>query len=449
MIESVAFTNGDKMYFADKFFVLPIPIQCATILHEMFHIVFRHVNRGKKRILDLWNIATDAIINESIGFREDQAMEATQHIYFEKKHFVNLDSLYEEFNIPSHEQKHYNQWTSEELYEFLIKKLEEDLENKLQQKQDQGDQGDQGDSEGDEGESPQGQSGDGQSGSGGINPSLNRQKGSSKSKLGEIEDRIQDLMDRLRDKHKMMAGDDMEPGKGNDAVNEQVNDAVWTRRYNRAKAQSYSSNSSILGRVNADVYKAQIPWHKELRKYLVKRCMPLTENSWQRPSRRLPSLRRAGARTYLPGIQNAKGLDKMMVIIDTSGSCFNEEELSMFCTEIQSIQESTNVEIALIFADTDICSEYIVKADGTPLLDKIKNGLIEAQGGGGTDMVKPFVEGKKKYKPMLTVIASDGYTDFPTAQQVKGTNLLWVINTDVDVPPEAGKALYIHPRDAA
>jgi len=434
MFNSIAYTNGDKMFFADKFFTLEIPVQCATILHEMFHIVFRHVNRGRRRIHTLWNIATDAIINESIGFKEGQVMEATQHIYFIKEWFVNLDSLYEEFNIPPHEQRHYNQWTSEELYEFLIKKLEQDLEEELKQQQEQ-EEKEEKDSEG-EGESEEvdeevDEEGDpnvkkGKKGTGGEkkpktpkktgiqgNTPGNNQQGDdpeSESRLDKIEKRIQDILDKLRKKHQMMAGDDMKEGQATkeDVVNDSINDAIWTQRYNRAKAQSHSSTNSILGRVNPDVYKPQIPWYKELRNYLVKRCMPLTENSWLRPSRRLPGLRSAGSKTYLPGIQNVKGLDKLMVIIDTSGSCFNEEELTMFCTEIQSIQESTNVELALIFADTEIRAEFIVKADGTPLLDKIKKGWVKPAGGGGTDMITPYLEGCKKYKPMLTVIASDG-----------------------------------------
>lgn len=430
MFESVAYTDGDKMYFADKFFSQDVPVQCAIILHEMFHIVFRHVNRGRKRIHDLWNIACDAIINESIGFKDGAAMTGVQHAYLLKEDVVNLDSLYEEFSVPTHEHRHYSQWTSEELYEFLITKLKEKLEEQLEKQNKQEEDKNKGPKKGDQQEEDGNEDGEGggdsdeevdkpgdskakegKKGTGGSQPSGGG-KGKnqpSNSPLGKLEKEIEDLMDKLRKKHKMFSGDDMKEGEGKqgDAVNKQVNDAVWTQRYNRAKAQSSNSSNSILGRVNADVYKAQIPWHKELRKYLVKRCMPLTEQSWSRPNRRMGSIPKAN-RTYMPGIQNMKGLDKMMVIIDTSGSCFNEEELTMFCSEIQAIQEATNVELALIFADTEIRSEFIVKPDGTPLLDKMKTGFVKAAGGGGTDMVAPFIEGKKKYRPMLTVIASDG-----------------------------------------
>jgi predicted metal-dependent peptidase len=442
MFNSVAYTTGDVMFFGDKFFSVGIPIQCAIIYHEMFHIVFRHVNRGRKRIHKLWNIACDAIINDSIGYKENASMNVDQPVYLEKEHCVSLDSLYEEVNISYDDRKSVNEWTSEELYEFLIKKLKDDLEEKVKQQQQEGGNGkDKKDGKDGDGQSP------GQSSSSSKNNSNKSNSSNSSNPLGDLEQEIEDLLDRLAKKHKMFSGEDMkqESSESEDPVNEQVNDSKWTQRYNRAKSQGIGSNS-ILGRINADVYQPQIPWYKELRKYLVTRCMPLFENSWQRPARRLGSLRSRGSRTYLPGLQKQKGLDKMLVIIDTSGSCFNEEELSMFCSEIESVQNQTGVEVALIFADTCVRSEQIVKADGTGLLDKIKTGKVRPQGGGGTDMVAPFLYGKKKYKPVLTVIASDGYTPFPTAQQVKGTTLLWIINTQVEIPKGAGKGLYIHPK---
>lgn len=454
---SVAFATSNKMYFGDLFFSAEIPIQCAIIIHEMFHIVFRHAVRSRSRIHTLYNIACDAIINDSIGYKENCAMDTAQPIYLHKEHCVSLDSLYEELNIEHSDRRPVSSWTSEELYEFLIKNLKEQLEEQVKQKEKNkdkskdGESSQSGDGEGDgegEGQSSSG-SGKGKQNNSSNSSGSNKSSGSKTTPLGELEKQIEDLLERLAEKHELFSGDDLhadgEDEKQGDSVNEQVDNAKWTQRYNRAKAQSTGTNS-MLGKVNPDVYQPQIPWYKELRKYLVKRCMPLFENSWSRPSRRLPSIRNSGSRTYLPGHQKQKGLDKMMVIIDTSGSCFNEEELSMFCGEIESIQTQTGVEIALIFADTEIKSESIVKADGTKLTDKVKRGWINPKGGGGTDMVTPFLEGKKKYKPVLTVIASDGYTPFPTAQQVRGTSLLWVINTDATVPPEAGKALYIHPQ---
>lgn len=445
MFEQVAYTDGDVMFFADRFFSMETPVQCAVILHEMFHIVFRHVSRGYKRIGSLYNIAADAIINQSIGFQNEDS-QSISYAYLPKKDVVSLDSLYEIYEIPSTEQRHFSQWTTESLYEFLIKKIKEKLEKEVeeQEKNKEGEEKEEkGNKKSKSSKNKQSGNSNGSSPSAGSSSSNNKGKGSSQSELEKIEKEIEDLQRKLAKKHKLLDGSDCKEGDKGKGEPNQIDDFKWTQRYNRAKSQSNNSKNSILGRVNPDVYQPQIPWQVELRKFLVKRCMPLRETSWSRPARRMASV---SSNTYLPGLEPKKGIDKMSVIIDTSGSCFNEEELTMFCTEIQSIQSQTNVEIALIFADTEVREEVIVKADGTDLLEKIKKGWIKPAGGGGTDMVVPILHAIKKYNPILLVVASDGMTPFPTAAQIKRTSVIWVINTTCEIPKEAGRALYINPK---
>jgi predicted metal-dependent peptidase len=435
MFDSVAYTDGDEMFFGDKFFSLNKHFQMAAILHEMLHIVFRHVSRSKKRIHTLYNISADAIINSSIGFEGEQKIGNNNYAYFPKEHVVNLESLYEIYKIPTYEQKPFSSWTTESLYEFLIKKVKEDLEKQVedQTKESKGKQGDK-DSKGSN-----------QASSDAANNTSSKNKNiDGQSDLEKLEKEIEDLQRKLAKKHKMFDGSDIKSKSNKDETTSEIDDFKWTQRFNRAKSQSLNSNKSILGRVNPDVYQPQIPWYIELRKYLVKRCMPTTEVSWQRPARRMSSI--PTSKTYLPGIQNKKGLDKMVVIIDTSGSCFNEEELTMFCTEVESIQKQTNVELNLIFADTNVQSEFVVKNDGVALLDKMRKGIVKAAGGGGTDMTVPFAYALKKYRPFLTVILSDGFTPYPKSQDVKKTNLIWVVNTDVEIPKESGRTLYINPK---
>ena len=465
--EDVAYTTGDQMFFCDRFFSQEVPIMCAIVLHEMFHIVFRHVQRGRGRIHNLFNLAADAIINDSIGYKEDASIDSgAQKVYLEREHAVSLQSLFEEAKVPEDERKPLHEWTTEGLYEYLIKNYKKQLEEQAQQQQGNGGQG-QGEGEGQAQGKGQGQGQGKQKGKGkgsgsqagksmggmpgaGSGGSVGGQGQRSNTPLGRVEAEIDKLLERMRQKHSMFNGTDIDENgdDGVDPANEEINNAIWTERFNRAK-QMGAGRNTILGKVNPDVYKSVIPWHKELRKYLNKRCMPNTVTTWTKPARRTPALKRVPhlKNIYLPGFEKEKGLDKMAVVIDTSGSCFNEEELTMFCTEIDSIQKKTGVEIALVFADEDVEAEYIVKNDGTGILEKMKKGHIKAAGGGGTNMVTPFLYVKKKYKPVVTVIASDGYTPFPTRKQIQGTSLIWVINTDAEVPKGSGKALRIHPKD--
>lgn len=416
LFNTVAFTNGDKVFFGDLFFSVERPFQCGILLHEMFHIVFRHITRGKKRFARLWNIATDCVINESIGFKKNRpAYRPNVPWYIDDEFCVSLESTLESLNASNEiKNKSISEWTSEKVYELLLKELKKNLEKEVKDK-------------GKDDESSDGASG----------PSSRRD-----TPLGEIEKEIDKLLEKLAEKHKGMPGNDIEEGESKDERTSEIGDAIWTERFNRAKSMGMGTHS-ILGKINPDIYKPQIPWNKELRKYLNVRCMPQLTSTMSRPGRRMLSMPKA--RTYLPGLEKIKGLDKMMVIIDTSGSCFNQEELTMFCSEIDAIQRNTGVEIALIFADTEIKAEYIVKNDGVSFLDKVKKGKVEAKGGGGTDMVVPFIEGKKKYNPNLVCICSDGFTPFPSKAQVGRTNVLWVINTEATIPKTAGKCLRIKP----
>ena len=494
MYDQVAYTNGEEMFFCDRFFSQEIPIMCGIVVHEMLHIVFRHVSRGRNRIQRLFNVAADGIINDSIGYKQDLSLDGTAPIYLDKESAVSLQSIFEECDVPDEERLPLHDWTTESLYEYLIKALKKKLEKQVEEKekrdkekeeQEKGQKGDDkepgsnqqeaedgtkpgqsdddcqsggetpGDGEGEEGTSGEGDPTDGD-GDGGVPGNSGGQSSQgnahhpkrSNTALGDLEREIDDLLDRLAEKHDMFDGSDMhdEGDDGDDPANQQINDAIWTERFNRAKSQGYGKNN-LLGRINPDVYQPQIKWSKELYKYLVKRCMPDTQKTYERPNRRMGSMPRSrGGRIFIPGILQKKGLDKMVVVIDTSGSCFNEEELTMFCTEIDSVQKQTGVEIHLIFADEDVEAEYLVKNDGSGLLEKMKQGKIKAEGGGGTDMVVPFIYGKEKYHPVVTVIATDGYTNWPTRAQVRGTNILWVINTEVKAPTHAGKTLSIHPK---
>lgn len=428
MFETVAYTNGDKIFFGDLFFGLAKPFQCGILLHEMFHIVFRHVTRSNQRFHKLWNVATDALINASIGLKSDQKIRPNIPWYIDDAMCVTMGSVLDEVDAPYEiRQRSLSEWTSEQLYEMMLNQLKEQLEEEANNKQKEGDS----DEDKKEGE------GKGKS----KKPSQGSNPGNRKNTpLGKLEKKIDELLDKLADKHQGMPGDDLKEGEEADQGQSKIGDSIWTERFNRAKAMGQGTNS-ILGKINPDVYKPQIPWNKELRRYLNVRCMPQQTSTMTRPGRRMLSMPKA--RTYLPGLEKKKGLDKMMVIIDTSGSCFNEEELTMFCSEIDSIQKTTGVEVALIFADTKIESEFIVKNDGVSLMDKMKKGIVKAAGGGGTDMVVPFIEGKKKYNPNVVVIASDGYTPFPSRSQVGTTNLIWVINTEAEVPRTAGRCLRI------
>jgi len=63
-----ACTNGTRVYYNPKFFEkLSDDQKEFTLAHEVMHIAFNHILRSKNRDHELWNIATDAVINQMLS----------------------------------------------------------------------------------------------------------------------------------------------------------------------------------------------------------------------------------------------------------------------------------------------------------------------------------------------------------------------------------------------
>ena len=119
-----AATDGKNIYVDPEYFEsLSENDRLFTIAHEIMHIKFMHMYRlankdGKKRDPELWNIATDAIINANLE-RDGFTI---------KEGYVNMP---EALN-----------YSAEEFYEILLREKEE--KEKQQQQNGQGNQGDSG-----------------------------------------------------------------------------------------------------------------------------------------------------------------------------------------------------------------------------------------------------------------------------------------------------------------
>lgn len=120
-----AATDGKNIYVDPKYFEsLSENDRLFTIAHEIMHIKFMHMYRladkdGKKRDPELWNIATDAIINANLE-RDGFTI---------KEGYVNMP---EALN-----------YSAEEFYEILLREKEE-KEKQQQQQNGQGNQGNSG-----------------------------------------------------------------------------------------------------------------------------------------------------------------------------------------------------------------------------------------------------------------------------------------------------------------
>lgn len=120
-----AATDGKNIYVDLNYFEsLSEDDRLFTIAHEIMHIKFMHMYRlkdkdGKKRDLNLWNIATDAIINANLE-RDGFTI---------KEGYVNMP---EALN-----------YSAEEFYEILLKEKENQQKAQENKEQNQGDSGEQ------------------------------------------------------------------------------------------------------------------------------------------------------------------------------------------------------------------------------------------------------------------------------------------------------------------
>lgn len=112
-----AATDGNNVYFDPNYLAsLSVDDRIFLIAHEIMHIKFDHMLRlvdknDSKRDLDVWNDATDAIINANLE-RDGFTI---------KKGYVNIPGSLN--------------YSAEELYEILLKEKEQNKDNKNGQKQ--------------------------------------------------------------------------------------------------------------------------------------------------------------------------------------------------------------------------------------------------------------------------------------------------------------------------
>lgn len=366
-----AYTDGISIYYGNQYFENDSLLErTAVTIHEVLHVAFRHVQRIKTRNPRLWNICTDCIINNAITNINWVTLP---------KDVVTFESLLEprvlnEFPV--------SYWTSERLYDYLLNKA------KSNQNQDSNDNND------------------------GEGSFLDRE--------------IDKLVDKLHSQFPTLWKDiDKNSNSNNES---EIEDQQWDNRVQRAIAQGTKSNN-ILRDLYKDFPKSETPWQRILQRYMTKACLPRTDNNWQRPGRHMLGSRN---RIFQPGIKQVKGIDRCVIIVDTSGS-INDNILSSFAGEIEAIQKQTNATIELLFADTTIRSRYTIKAHGSSFSRQMKQGLIKAKGGGGTSFTAPLNEAKLLKSP-LVIYLTDGYGDFGNSSNYRGMNILWAIFTDVIAP---------------
>lgn len=164
-----------------------------------------------------------------------------------------------------------------------------------------------------------------------------------------------------------------------------------------------------------ELLKEQIPWQKELYKYMRKAFYGRTKEDWSRPNKKRLAYSVA-SNTLQPIMPRRKGerMGTVVLQLDTSGSV-SMDEARKYLTEVAFIgRELKPEELILLYVDAAV--QYVDRitdpTEQRDIANRLKtNGF---RGRGGTNMCAGFKWCEdNNVKPEIMVTFTDGYTGWP------------------------------------
>lgn len=381
-----------------------------VLMHEAMHILFRHNYYGIGKEQEIHNVACDLIINKTIT-DEYGCLPGNKRAVTVDANGVKAGIKYPEGGCWI-EAVNTEVDTSESIYHELITAID-----KAKQSQGQG----QGSSQG------QGQSrGQGQ-GQGSGQGSYEIDFRGSKIK---VEPSFRDIV---------LSAEDTKNGK--EGVGD-LSNSLARNAEEACKAAGKDISPLIKATLKIEAKIVAPRWQKVLKEFLSK----LGEKYYTYSA---VNKRYIHSGLIVPGPktseENSKMLENIVLAIDTSGSMFNDENLSNIVSLAASIVKKYKANGEIIYWDTTVTSTGTFK-DTKSLV------RTSVEGGGGTDVNCVFEYLAKKYptrgrQPSLIIVMTDGYFGRLDDEYVKKyKNVIWAI-TEVDIKnfskPPNGKVAVI------
>lgn len=418
-----AWTDGKTVFYGKAFEDWKQPQKIAVCAHEIMHVAFGHIQRGKRLQQRfgyryrprLFNITTDAIINETLkqsGYRVPREgvflCELLQVVFGEK--ISATDAL--------------SKWTAESLY-ILIASYTDKL--------------------------PQLSSGQCKcSGNGHEDEADGSQYGSG---TGEDADLICASCGQPTSETAVAAVYSHVASKGyQDDIDrtsvsgplspeEEQAETEWQERTLRALAAGQAAGRGIgaLGHTLADLPKSTTPWESILRSTVRKAVSRRRVISFSKPTRRWLAMDTdAQARglfqpAFEPGLNSTRNIPRVAVGIDVSGS-ISDVLLEKFAAEIVAIGKRTGAEIHVLVFDTRVLSHTKMKQGSWQ--DQITQ--VDFARGGGTDF-HDVIERAQELDPSIIVILTDLLG--PMGEAPGRIPVLWACPNDNSPKPIFGRVL--------
>jgi predicted metal-dependent peptidase len=383
-----SYTDGETIWYGEQFTRWPLDEQMAVCAHELMHVAFRHVSRGRK-LRDrfgaayspyILNIATDAIINQTLllaGFQPPRPC-------------VVLTELFREaFSEEITAEHGLAQYDAERLYLRLMDEAQ--LAGGVRQ------------------------------GAGCGHVSVDGPAGQTAVARAEAYARSKGFRS------------DMHHARPT-TIKEAEEDNEWQQRLARALRLGRLAGRGIgkLGHRLADVPMSRTPWEIILRRLVTKAVTPRPRPSLDRPTRRYLG-READARrrnepppAYEPRASRRNRRPRIVIGVDVSGS-IPDRILEIFAGEIAAIGNRTGSEIHVLVFDDGVLSE--TRMQGVDVRSEIRK--IDFARGGGTSFVE-VIERAVEIDPSVAVILTDLYGPF--GEDPRRFQVIWV--TPASDPPE-------------
>ena len=352
---TTAATDGLKLYYNSRFIMMLKPKEVEFLVaHEVRHVVYDHIGRRMDRDPEIWNIANDYTVNADL-----------------KKHKVG------EFitTVPCLYEKKYEDWTSEDIYEDLMKNVQY------------------------------------------IN--------------------IDDLLDQMLDDHLDGEGDDSEDGDGNEdrkgkgrpkmsesereAMRQEVKQAIL----NAAQQAEAGSMPAGVERLIKQMTDPVMPWRELIQTNLTSAIK--SDYTWMRPSRRSWHMD-----AIMPGMNPGEEID-VDIYIDMSGSISNKQGMQ-FLSEVAGMMDAFDgYNLRVTCFDTKC---YNTQEFSSENMERIEE--YELHGGGGTDFDCIFDDLKEAGRvPNRLIVFTDGYP-FGSWGDADYCDTTWIIHGDPNPNPPFG-----------
>ena len=435
-------TDGETIYYNPEYLEgLSVEEQTFIFAHEVCHIAFNHILRSEGKNPELWNIATDGVINQFL--KRDGLKMATGGVDMAEAINYDAEQLYEKLlQEKQQRQQQSGQDNSQQNQQGNQQQSSGGSQGGNNQQQPQSQQGNSGS------ESSQEQKKQSQEQSGGESGEDSQKEDKSKQDVGhdthsmweqavkkhkeqqEKTDKKESLLDKLLEKDKDKKGkektelekkqEELESIGEKDAFKKNLEDKKkqleeLKEAISKQAAQTGTSTNRDIRTVNdIGTAKPLIDWRYVLREAIK------YDVDW--------SYKNA---TLEDGVVSANLEEQPMpeteIVLDTSGS-INEVLLKNFLRECKNILQHTKLKVGCF--DTEFYGFHEIRTEED--IEKMR-----FEGGGGTDF--DVAVGSFSRRVENKIIFTDGEASMPDMP----LDAIWIVFGGEKINPKGGKVIHI------